>query len=223
MKLLFLLSIAVIIAILVYVISFLFESFSHKRKKSHRKALLISFFVFIVLTGLIFFGAYVSRFQSDLQCKSVSSLSLLPPSPIDTPNGHLKQGDFYYEHGDCERAIIEYTKTIQLYPDFPQSYNNRAYTNMRLRNFKDALVDLDKAIQLNPNYINALMNRGDIHNYYYQIDRQAAIADYKRVIAITGLNRKDPTVCGHLFLAKHNGWTLGAFIGVFTGEFRSCK
>jgi tetratricopeptide (TPR) repeat protein len=79
-----------------------------------------------------------------------------------------------------------------------------------MRDYKDALPDLDKALALNPNYIQALMNRGDIHNYYYAIDKQRAIADYKKVIALGG--GQETSVCGHLFLAIHNGWNIGTFL-----------
>ena len=70
---------------------------------------------------------------------------------------------------------------------------------MRLRNYSAALPDLNKALVLNPNYIQALMNRGDIHNYYYAIDRRSAIADYEKVIALGGT--RGTSVCGHLFMA----------------------
>jgi tetratricopeptide (TPR) repeat protein len=90
-----------------------------------------------------------------------------------------------------------------------------------MRDYKDALTDLDKALELNPNYVQALMNRGDIHNFYYEINRQSAIADYKKVIELAGPS-DTTSVCGHLFLAKHNGWTLGAYLDYFKGEFRRC-
>lgn len=77
---------------------------------------------------------------------------------------------------------------------------------MRLRDFKDALTDLNKALALNPNYVHALMNRGDIHNYYYQINRASAIADYEKVISLGGT--RGTSVCGHLLLARSNGWTV---------------
>jgi len=67
------------------------------------------------------------------------------------------------------------------------------------------------------------MNRGDIHNYYYQIDRQAAIADYKRVIALMGPSGGNTSVCGHLLLAKHNGWNVSTFLDILQGNQYSCK
>jgi len=53
------------------------------------------------------------------------------------------------------------------------------------------------------------MNRGDIHNYYL-VDKQSAIADYEKIIALH--KTQGTSVCGHLFLAKHNGWNLGTFL-----------
>jgi tetratricopeptide (TPR) repeat protein len=89
-----------------------------------------------------------------------------------------------------------------------------------MHNYADALPDLNKAISLNSNYINALMNRGDIHNYYYAIDRKAAIADYEKVISLGGT--KGTSVCGHLYLAQHNGWNLGTVLGLPSAYF-SCR
>lgn len=130
---------------------------------------------------------------------------------------YFLQGDYDYDTGNCTKAITDYTTSIKLNPNYPQAYNNRAYTYMRLRNYKNALPDLDKAISLNPNYIQSLMNRGDIHNYYL-VDRKSAIADYEKVIALGGTN--GTSVCGHLFLAQHNGWNLGTLIGLPLAYFR---
>lgn len=94
---------------------------------------------------------------------------------------------------------------------------------MRMQKYKEALPDLNTAIKLNPNYVQAFMNRGDIHNYYYDIDKQAAIADYKQVISIAGAKRDKTSVCGHLFLAEHNGWNVGTLIGLLTGQAETCK
>jgi len=75
---------------------------------------------------------------------------------------------------------------------------------MRLRNYGAALPDLNKAIELRPNYINALMNRGDLYNYYGPvIDRQRAIEDYNKVMSLGG--GRGTSVCGHRALAEGNG------------------
>ena len=90
----------------------------------------------------------------------------------------------------------------------------------RIRDYKDALADLNKAITLDPNYVQALMNRGDIHNYYYEVNKQSAVTDYKKVISLGG--EKGTSVCGHLFLAEHNGWNLGTILSL-PDVFFGCK
>jgi tetratricopeptide (TPR) repeat protein len=221
MKLLFLLFVSITITIAVFIFSS--KLFGNKKNKSfHWKPVSISAFVLLFLLSFIAFGVYSSSHQPDIQCKpNFTTISTLPI--VNTANDYLKQGDFYYDQGNCTQAIVAYTKAIQLNSLFAQAYNNRAYVNMRLRNYEDALADLNKALQINPNYVNALMNRGDIHNYYYHIDRKAAIADYKRVITIGITKDASKSVCGHLFLAKHNGWTLRAYIDFFSGAWQNCN
>jgi tetratricopeptide (TPR) repeat protein len=212
--------------ILIAVIGFIVYNFSYKKfhnkkqKKFNRKPFIITSVVTIVLLGFVVAGLYTSATAPDTQCTQIHNTNPVPPL-VATENGYFKLGDFYYDQGNCTKAIAEYTKALQLNPAFYQAYNNRAYTNMRMQNYKDALPDLNKAIQLNPNYVNALMNRGDIHNYYYQINRNAAIADYKKVITLGAAN--STSVCGHLLLAEHNGWNVGTFIGIFGELFGACK
>src|SRR5262249_22932099 len=91
---------------------------------------------------------------------------------------------------------------------------NRAYTHMQEGDYASALPDLDRAIQLRANYVNALMNRGDIYNYYYQIDYDKAIGDYDKVIALGAA--QDTSVCGHRILAVNRGWNLATFADIFT-------
>jgi tetratricopeptide (TPR) repeat protein len=222
-KLFFLILVAFLIALVVYSISSKFFFKVKKQKILNLKPIIFALGVLVILIGLIGFGIYQSSQQPDIQCSSKHTPETTAPASLVTANDYMQLGDFDYETGNCQKAIIDYTKAIEINPNFAQGYNNRAYTNMRLRNYQSALPDLDKAIELNPKYTQALMNRGDIHNYYYQIDRQAAVADYRRVIAIDGPSGGNNSVCGHLFLAKHNGWTLGAYLGYFTGEWASCK
>lgn len=96
----------------------------------------------------------------------------------------------------------------ELNPDFAEAYNNRAYTYMTMENYALALPDLDQAIRLRPDYVNALMNRGDIYNYYYNIDFDLAVADYDRVLAVDPEAPQHTSVCGHRLLAQHHGWDL---------------
>ena len=220
MKLVILLGVIFFITIIAYIIS---AKLFKKHKKDRWKPYTAAGTVALVLISLLFYGMYQAEIQPDVQCGTAHAVSETPPAQLETAVDYYLQGNYDYETGNCQKAIEDYTKALSINPHYAQVYNNRAYTNMRLRNYQDALTDLDTAIALKPDYVHALMNRGDIHNFYFAIDRQAAINDYKSVIAITGPTNGVTNVCGHLFLAKHNGWTLGAFIDFFKGGFGTCK
>jgi tetratricopeptide (TPR) repeat protein len=83
---------------------------------------------------------------------------------------------------------------------------------MAQHNYAAALADLDHALELRPNYVNALMNRSDIRNFYYAIDYQQAVADYDRVLQ---LDPSHTSVSGHRLLALHHGWDIGVFTTVY--------
>jgi len=200
-------------------IYFFFYFLSKYHKKINWKIFGFAAFVGLVLVSLLGVVMYKSATAPDTYCSTFHQTSSYPPTTIKTGMDYFEQGNYDYDTGNCKKAVEDYTQSIKLTPNYAQAYNNRAYTNMRLGNYKDALPDLDKAIALNPNYINALMNRGDIHNDYI-VDRPAAIADYEKVIALGGT--KGTAVCGHLFLAKHNGWNLGTVFGI-PSELMQCN
>ena len=129
-----------------------------------------------------------------------------------TAADYFALGDYDFDRGDCASAVADYTRSIALDPQVPEVYNNRAYTYMAQHNYAAALSDLDRALQLRPDYVNALMNRGDIHNYYYAIDYKLAVADYDRVLQLDPTNT---SVCGHRLLALHHGWEIGVFTTVY--------
>ncbi len=132
-----------------------------------------------------------------------------PATQPATAAGYAALGDALYDQGNCAGAIAAYSRAVALDPESAEAYNNRAYTEMAQHDYASALPDLNTAIELRPDYVNALMNRGDIYNYYYDIDYAKAIADYNRVLA---LPHDHTSVCGHRLLAQHHGWDLGVLV-----------
>ena len=51
-------------------------------------------------------------------------------------------------------------RVVALVPDFPHAYFNRANTSAKLSDFKSAIVDYTKAIELNDRFAEAYFNRG---------------------------------------------------------------
>ena len=195
----------------------------NKKQKNNppREIWLISAMFIAVVFAFLGYKFLNSINTPDTWCIKAHSTTSLAPKSLISSNDYFDLGNYDYDIGNCKQAIIDYSKSIELNPGFPQSYNNRAYTYMRMQDYKDALPDLDQAIELNPNYIKALMNRGDIHNYYFAIDRKSAIADYEKAISLGAGN--ETSVCGHLFLAKHNGWNLGTIWDFLSGARWSCN
>lgn len=222
MKFLVLLFIILVICFAIYfLVSFKFKKL--KKKKISKKPLWIALSVFAVLLVLLVLLVRWADSQPDTWCSTSHTTTTEPPAFLKTANDYFELGNYDFDIGKCNEAINAYTKSISLNPKSPQTYNNRAYTYMRLREYQLALNDLNKALSLNPNYTHALMNRGDLFNYYYQINKAAAIYDYEKIISLDPNHTAEPSVCGHLFLAKHNGWNFKTIVDFLLGDFRNCK
>jgi tetratricopeptide (TPR) repeat protein len=155
-------------------------------------------------------GACQRAPQGDPQCSNARRPLATYAHDAKSADEFLTRGDEAFDGGNCNQAIASYTQAIALNPNYAEAYNNRAYTYMRMQKYEPALQDLDQALRIRPDYIHALMNRGDIHNYYFAQDRKKAIADYDHILRLGGQSR-EPSVCGHRAVAiysmpGHEGW-----------------
>jgi tetratricopeptide (TPR) repeat protein len=179
-----------------------------------KKRLLLLLVVPLAAISLWLVGVGIFR-QSVPQPIAHASTSQ-PPANLQTARDYLAQGDYEFDRANFQAAVAAYTHAIALDPSLPEAYNNRAYTYMTQQNYALALPDLDRAIELRPAYTNALMNRGDIHNYYYQIDYDLAVADYDQILANDPDAASHSSLCGHRMLAQHHGWNLGTLGEILT-------
>lgn len=136
-----------------------------------------------------------------------------PPAALNTPADYMAQGDYDFDQKDYARAVEDYSRAITLNPKFAEAYNNRGYTYMTMEKYPAALDDFNQALAFRPAYVNALINRGDIFNYYYQIDRARAIADYNRALA---LDPHNVIACGHRRVASTGGVNFGTLFYTLT-------
>ena len=71
-------------------------------------------------------------------------------------NRALKKG----EKGDYYGAISDYTKAININPQYAKAYYNRAWNKAKLKDYYGSISDYTKAIEIDPKDASAYYNRG---------------------------------------------------------------
>jgi tetratricopeptide (TPR) repeat protein len=99
------------------------------------------------------------------------------------------RGIGYYEKGDLDRAISDFTRAIRLNPKDAYTFNNRGQTYYAKGRLGRAIADYNRAIRTDPQAATAFFNRGIWYHEQGNLDR--AIADYTRAARI---NPQDPAV-----------------------------
>jgi|GEM_PF-864430 len=95
---------------------------------------------------------------------------------------YLKAGNEFYNKGEYDQAISDFTKAIELKPDYALAYCNRGNSRDEKGEYDQAIADYTKAIELNPDYAGAYNNRGISWKNKGEYDK--AIADYTEAIAL---------------------------------------
>lgn len=115
------------------------------------------------------------------------------PKNQNFPSFEISKEDFYfdkgvecYNSGDLSGAIINWSITLKINPKDPNSYYSRAIVKNELYTWKSALKDYDKAIELAPDFISALTNRGSLKDE--NEDYKGAINDYNKVINLENVD-----------------------------------
>src|SRR4030042_1179320 len=79
-------------------------------------------------------------------------------------------------------AIEDYTKALELDPEYAMAYYNRGAAKYGIQDYKGAITDYTRAIELDPEYAMAYYNRGLAKGKLQ--DYLGAISDYTRAIEI---------------------------------------
>ena len=91
---------------------------------------------------------------------------------------YAHRGFTYYELGQSQRAIEDYSHAIRLDPNFVLAYSGRGFTYFGLGQNQRAIEDYSKTIHLDPNNAHAYFIRGLAYEQLGQFQR--AIKDYER-------------------------------------------
>lgn len=70
------------------------------------------------------------------------------------------RGIAYQNKGDYDRAIADFTRTLDLNPNDDKAFNNRGAAFMQRRDWDHAIADFTQALRLHPDYAIAHKNRG---------------------------------------------------------------
>lgn len=189
----------------------------------HRLA--IALFSTVIVLLLVVSALLLDR--TDQQCLTARRPLTVYADDAKTAEEFLARADEAFDSGNCKQAIAAYTQALALNPNYAEAYNNRAYTYMRMQNYGPALQDLDQALRIRPDYMHALMNRGDLHNYYFAQDRRKAILDYDHILRLGG-QKREPSVCGHRAVAiyslpGHEGWNVVSWFKLVLSQGKVCE
>ena len=78
-------------------------------------------------------------------------------------NPYYSRGISYAELGDHQKAIDDYSKAIEVDPQYAIAYCNRALSHAKLNNHQQAIDNLTEAIKIDPEYAVAYNDRGINH------------------------------------------------------------
>lgn len=143
-------------------------------------------FAIIILSIIIIFNSF-QTFKRNTVWKT--PFTLWNDAALKSPTKarpYFHRGIEYFKMNQLDKAISDYSKTIEISPNFSFAYSNRALAYERLNLFENAIIDYDKAISLSPNEAIAYFNRGVFYSKHNQHDK--AIADFSKCIEIQPTN-----------------------------------
>jgi len=104
----------------------------------------------------------------------------IPCAHADTAVQWVSAGNDAYKLGSLDLAIMDYTKAIDIDPNYAKAYDNRGVAYAREGSLKRAIDDFTMAIATNLKDAEAYNNRG--HAYAEQGNLSQSVFDYTHAI-----------------------------------------
>jgi len=95
---------------------------------------------------------------------------------------YYKSGNEYYDKGDYDNAISEFTEAIRLKPKFAEAYSGRGRAYNKKEDYDIAMSDFNEAIRLNPKLAEAYSSRCGVS--YIKGGSDRAISDCNQAIRL---------------------------------------
>jgi len=99
-------------------------------------------------------------------------------SPENLSKMYFNRGIAWENKGDLNKAIADYTKAIEINPNYAKAYNNRGLAWHNKDDYDKAIADFTRAIEIEPKYAKAYHSRGLAWDKKGYTDK--AKADYER-------------------------------------------
>lgn len=106
----------------------------------------------------------------------------------------------YDELGEVDKAIEDYTRVIQIQPDFLDTYVARGYSYAKKGDLESAIEDYSLALRVDPDLFEARFNRALA--YEQKGDLDSAVEDYQRAYDVNPENPRVQAVMKRLLLLE---------------------
>jgi tetratricopeptide (TPR) repeat protein len=97
-------------------------------------------------------------------------------------NSHNNLGDVYARNGNYPMAVEEFTKAVEINPNYADAYHNLANTYQMMGQEDKAIENYDKALAINPNIWQSYENLSSI--YFNEGNYPEALVDIQKAISI---------------------------------------
>ena len=96
-----------------------------------------------------------------------------------------------------ETALEWLTKAVQADPEHAAAWNIRGHCLLRLKRFDEAIADLDRAIRINPRYVNAAMQKANC--FFMKDDKNSAVRTIETALSVGDLTSFDLTYAAGMY------------------------
>ena len=107
------------------------------------------------------------------------------PPPVPGPNDaafYNNRGEAYLREHKVDAAIDDFSKAIELKPDYAKPYVNRGLAHISKDDLDKAIADFNAAVKLQPELAEAYNNRGIAYEKKHEVNK--AIADFTKAIQL---------------------------------------
>ncbi len=141
--------------------------------------------VFIIIIIFSFMAFYTSRTVTlvGIWKDTITLWSYqIALDPTKIPVAYMNRGLAYEKDGKIRLALADYSKALEINPEYAKAYNNRGVAYAGMHRYQEAMDDYNRSIELDPDYAQVYNNRCVLYGRLGEFER--TIEDCTRAIEI---------------------------------------